>query len=113
MPRCGLGRQAHSAEFDKFPVSREAVSFVSLNAVSSFGMFVTYMPVCVPKFGYWVLCDNSVTELKFVARELWTIFYDFVSIVEPRLHVTCELLVCNSFVVLSGGWSLCPLAPPK
>ena len=69
------------------------MSFISSNAVSPFGIPFTYKSVCVPKFGYWVLGDKSVTELKFAARELWTIFFDFFSVLEPRFHVACELLI--------------------
>ena len=91
MRRCGLGlgRQARSAELDELPISREVVSFIGSNAGPSIGELVTYEPVRVPKFGYRVLRDDSVTELKLAARELRTVFFDLVSIVEPRLHVTC------------------------
>ena len=69
------------------------MSLISLNAVPPFGMHFSQEPVCVPQFSYWVLGDNSITQLKFVTRELGTIFFNFFGVFEPCLHVARELLV--------------------
>ena len=101
------------AELDEFSVSHEEVAFVGLNAVPSLGELVTDAPVGVPQFSDRVLHDDSLVELELAARELGTVFFDLLCVEEPFLHVMGELRVCDSAVVLCGGWSSRPLAPPK
>ena len=110
----GIWTKPHLArEPDEFPISEQVVPLIGSHAVSSRAQPVGDVSMRVPNFGNWVLSHDSVTELERPARELGTFFLDFFSIFEPFLHVTGEQLVCNSLVLLFGGWSSCPLAPPK
>ena len=98
---------------DELSIPGECVARVCLNAIPPLVEFASDAPVGIPEFGDRVLHDDSIVELERAARELGPIFLVLFRVFEPLLHVTGEQLVCNSLVVLFGGWSSCPLAPPK
>ena len=64
----------------------------------------------VPDLG--VLYDDPIVELEIWARELGLVFFDLLRILQPLLLVSSKLRVCGLLIVF-GGWSSCPLAPPK
>ena len=102
-----------STKPDEFPVSEEGVARVCLNEVPPLVVLASNAPVGIPDFGDWVLHDDSIAELEFRARELRPAFFDLFCVLEPLLHVSGKLRVCDSLILLLGGWSSCPLAPPK
>ena len=102
-----------STKLDKLSIPDECVACVCLNAVPPPGKLASGAPMGVPDFGNWVLHDDPIVELEFWARELGPVFFDLLCVFQPLLYVGSELCVCDSLVVLFGGRSSCPLAPPK
>ena len=74
---------------DVLAITHDGVAFVSSDAVSSFWEFALNAPMGIPSFGYCVLDDHPITELKFGARELGTAFFDFFGFLQPSFHVMC------------------------
>ena len=66
----------------------------------------------VPDLGSWVLYDDPIVELEFWARELGLVFIDLLRVLQPLFRVSSKLRVCDRLIVF-GGRSSCPLAPPK
>ena len=98
---------------DELPVSGEGVASICLNAIPSSGVFANDAPMSIPDFGSWVLYDDPVAELELRARELGPAFFDLFCVLKPLFHVSGKLRVRDSLILLFGGWSSCPLAPPK
>ena len=61
---------------DELPVSEERVVLVCLNAISPLRELANDVPVSVPDFSDWVLNDDPIAELEFLARELGPAFFD-------------------------------------
>ena len=107
----GIWTEPHLArEPDELPIPEELVALVSSNAVSSRSQDADDVPVRVPHLGYRVLYHDPVTELEWSARELGTIFLDFVSVLEPQLQVVGYLRVRDALVMLGGRWGSCSLS---
>ena len=65
---------------DELPVPEERVARVCLNAIPPLRELASDVPMSVPYFSDWVLNDDPIAELEFMARELGPAFFDLLRV---------------------------------
>ena len=73
-----------------------------MSAIPSPDELASDVPMGVPDLG--VLHDDPIVELEFWARELGPVFFDLLRVLQPLLHVSSKLRVCDPLIVHEGAF---------